>query len=129
MHTVPVILASAIAGIPGLPPPDTPFPTDQIASTSAFITIPLGIFLLALARVFWRGKSLGLVAGYKDYGVAQPKMMGRFVGGMLGALGAYQFIFPLTVKWWGPPAFVAFVVVVVGIGVAILIGSAYFERG
>jgi hypothetical protein len=129
MHTVPLALASVIAGIPGLPPSDTPFPTEQIAATSALITVPLGILMLALARVFWRGKSLGLVAGYKDYGVAQPKKLGRFVGSMLGALGAYQFVFPLTVRWWGPSAFVAFVVVVVGIGVAILIGSAYFERG
>jgi hypothetical protein len=106
-----------------------PFPSREIAASSAFITIPLGILLIVLAGVFWRGRYLGLVAGYKEYGVTHPKRMGRYVGALVTALGAYQLVFPLTVLAWGPGAFVAFVVAVVGVGVAILIGGAYFERG
>jgi hypothetical protein len=121
--------AAAASGIPGLRWGDMPFPARQIAGTSAFITIPLGILLIVLAGVFWRGRYLGLIAGYKEYGVAYPKRMGRFVGALITGLGAYQLIFPLTILTWGPGAFVAFVVVVVGVGVAILIGGAYFERG
>jgi hypothetical protein len=97
--------------------------------TVAFITIPLGILLLLLARVLWRGKHLDLIAGYKQYGVSDPKRMGRFVGGMVGALGVYQLVFPLTVRLWGQAAFLAFIFVIVGVGLAILIGGGYFERG
>jgi len=121
--------ATAVSGIPGLRWGDMPFPSREIAASSAFITIPLGILLIVLAGVFWRGRYLGLIAGYKEYGVTDPKRMGRYVGALVTALGAYQLVFPLTVLAWGPGAFVAFVVVVVGVGVAILIGGAYFERG
>lgn len=121
--------ATAMWGLPGLRWGDMSFPSRDIAATSAFITIPLGILLVVLAGVFWRGRYLGLVAGYKEYGVTQPKRMGRFVGALVTALGAYQLVFPLTVLAWGPGAFVTFVVVVVGVGIAILIGGAYFERG
>jgi hypothetical protein len=121
---------AAMAGMPGLRwADDVPFPSHEIAVSSAFITIPLGILLIVLAGVFWRGRYLGLVAGYKEYGVTRPKRMGRYVGALVTGLGAYQLVFPLTVLAWGPPAFVAFVVIVVGVGVAILIGGAYFERG
>ena len=121
--------ATVMSGIPGLRWGDMPFPSREIAASSAFITIPLGILLIVLAGVFWRGRYLGLIAGYKEYGVAHPERMGRYVGALVTGLGAYQLVFPLTVLAWGPAAFVTFVVVVVGVGVAILIGSAYFERG
>jgi hypothetical protein len=123
------LASTTFSGIPGLRWEDMPFPSQEIAASSAFITIPLGILLIVLAGVFWRGRYLGLVAGYKEYGVADPKRMGRYVGALVTALGAYQLVFPLTVLAWGPAAFVAFVFVVVGVGVAILIGGAHFETG
>jgi len=123
-------LATILAAtVPGQTDGNVAFPTGDVATSTAFITIPIGILLLILARVFWRGKYLGLVAGYKEYGVAEPKRMGRFVGSLVGALGVFQMIFPFLVKMWGQGAFVAFVFVVVGIGVMILVGGAYFERG
>ncbi|MBD3348024.1 MAG: hypothetical protein GF400_02365 [Candidatus Eisenbacteria bacterium] len=120
------ILAATLAG---QTEGDIPYPTGDVASSTAFITIPIGILLLILATVFWRGKYLGLVAGYKEYGVEQPKRMGHFVGSLVGALGIFQLVFPLLVRAWGQGAFIAFVFVVVGIGVLILVGGAYFERG
>jgi len=120
---------AAMAAIFGLAESDLPFPSAEVAVTTSFITLPIGVLLLILARVFWRGRSLGLVAGYKEYGVAEPERMGRFVGGMIGALGVFQLVFPLIVRLWGPAAFVAFVFVVVGFGVVILVGGAHFERG
>jgi hypothetical protein len=122
-------LASAIAGIPGFPTDDASFPSANVTVTSGYITIPIGILLIVIARVFWAGRYLGLVAGYKDYGVAEPERMGRFVGSLVGALGVFLLIFPLTVWWLDELAFVVLVFAVVGIGVAILIGSAHFGKG
>jgi hypothetical protein len=124
-----IALALTVLRIPGMTSEDLPFHASETALTVSFITVPLGILLLLLARVFWHGRYLGLVAGYKEYGVEDPKRMGRFVGTLVGALGLYQLIFPVTVRLWGAGAFVAFVFVIVGIGVAILIGGGYFERG
>ena len=115
--------------IPGLASDEIPFRAAETATTVAFITVPLGVLLLLLARVFWHGRYLGLVAGYKDYGVADPRRMGRFVGMLVGVLGVYQLVFPITVRFWGQGAFVAFIFVIVGIGLALLIGGGYFERG
>lgn len=115
--------------IPGLHSDELPFDAARTATTVAFITVPLGILLLLLARDFWRGRYLGLVAGYKDYGVANPRRMGRFVGMLVGVLGAYQIIFPITVWFWAQGAFVAYVFIIVGIGLALVIGGGYFERG
>lgn len=115
--------------IPGLHSDELPFHAARTATTVAFITVPLGVLLLLLARVFWHGRYLGVVAGYKDYGVANPKRMGRFVGTLVGVLGVYQLIFPITVRFWAQGAFVAYVFVIVGIGLALLIGGGYFERG
>jgi hypothetical protein len=108
---------------------ELPFRPSETASTVALITVPLGVLLLLLARVFWRGKYLGFVAGYKGYGVSQPARMGRFVGALVGVLGLYQLVFPVTVKFWGQGAFIAYIFIIVGIGVALVIGSGYFERG
>jgi len=129
MLGAPLSVALAALAIPGLTYGDIAFPSREVAATSAFITVPIGVLLLIVARVFWRGKYLGLVAGYKEYGVADPKRMGRFVGGVVGVLGLFLLAFPLIVRVFGPSAFVAFVFVVVGCGVAILIGGAHFERG
>lgn len=129
MAVTDLVATISAGGVPGLGTGDLQFPSPEVAASSAFITVPIGILLLILARVFWRGKYLGLVAGYKEYGVAQPKRMGRFVGSMVGALGAFQLVFPFLVRLWGRGAFTAFVFVVVGMGVAILIGGAHFERG
>ncbi|MBN2564567.1 MAG: hypothetical protein JXB46_02535 [Candidatus Eisenbacteria bacterium] len=115
--------------IPGLASDDMPFRAAQAATTVAFITVPLGVLLLLLARVLWRGKHLDLIAGYKKYGVSDPKRMGRLMGALVGTLGVYQLIFPLTVRLWAQAAFLAFIFVIVGVGVAILIAGGYFERG
>ena len=115
--------------IPGLHSDELPFHAARTATTVAFITVPLGVLLLLVARVFWHGRYLGLVAGYKEYGVADPRRMGRFVGILVGVLGVYQLIFPITVRFWAQGAFVAYVFVIVGIGLALLIGGGYFERG
>ena len=126
---IPKAMAALVVGIPGLGSLEVPFPAAEVATTSAFITIPIGILLLVLARVFWRGKYLGLVAGYREHGVAEPERMGHFVGSLVGALGVFQLVFPFIARVAGAAAFVAFVFAVVGVGIAILIGSAYFERG
>jgi hypothetical protein len=115
--------------IPGLHSDELPFHAARTATTVAFITVPLGVLLLLVARVFWQGRYLGLVAGYKNYGVADPRRMGRFVGMLVGVLGIYQIIFPITVRFWAQGAFVAYVFVIVGIALALLIGVAHFERG
>ena len=128
LSTIATLILAAIR-IPGLESDDLPFRAAQTATTVAFITVPLGILLMLLARVFWNGKYLGLVAGYKDYGVADPKRMGRFVGMLVGVLGIYQIVFPITVRFWAQGAFVAYVFVIVGIALALLIGGAHFERG
>ncbi len=129
MTTGLIDLATAIAAVLGLPEGGVPMSPGLMAVTAAFITVPLGILFLILSRVFRKGKFLGLVAGYKEYGVAQPERMGRFVGNMVAALGIYLLVFPLTVRLWANDAFVAFIFVVVGMGVAIIIGSARFEKG
>ena len=128
LSTIATLILAAIR-IPGLESDDLPFRAAQTATTVAFITVPLGILLMLLARVFWNGKYLGLVAGYKDYGVADPKRMGRFVGMLVGVLGFYQIVFPITVRFWAQGAFVAYIFVIVGIGLALLIGGGHFERG
>jgi len=115
--------------IPGLHSDELPFHAARTATTVAFITVPLGVLLLLVARVFWQGRYLGLVAGYKNYGVADPRRMGRFVGMLVGVLGIYQIIFPITVRFWAQGAFVGYVFVIVGIALALLIGVAHFERG
>jgi hypothetical protein len=115
--------------VPGLASEGMPFQATQTATTLAFITVPMGVLFLLLARVIWRGKYLDLFAGYKKYGVSDPKRMGRFTGTLVAALGIYQLVFPLTVRAWGQSAFLAFVFVIVGVGLAIVIGGGYFERG
>ena len=115
--------------LPGLESEELPFNAVQTAATVSFITIPLGILLLLLARDFWQGRYLGLVAGYKDYGVADSRRLGRFVGTLVGVLGIYQILFPLTVRFWGQGAFIAYIFIIVGIGVALVVGGGYFERG
>ncbi len=122
-------LVLAAIRIPGLHSDELPLDAARTATTVAFITVPLGVLLLLLARDFWRGRYLGVVAGYKDYGVANPRRMGRFVGTLVGVLGIYQIIFPMTVRFWAQGAFVAYVFVIVGIGLALVIGGGYFERG
>ena len=122
-------LALVAIRIPGLHSDDLPFHAARVATTVAFITVPLGVLLLLVARVFWQGRFLGLVAGYKDYGVADPRRMGRFVGVLVGVLGVYQIVFPITVRFWAQGAFVAYIFVIVGIGLALLIGGGHFERG
>ena len=122
-------LASAIAGVPAFPTDETPFPAANVAVTSGYITIPIGILLIIIATVFWRGKYLGLVSGYKDYGVAQPEKAGKLIGSLVGGLGAYLLIFPFTVWWFDQAAFVLFLFVVVVFAVAILIGSAHYGKG
>ena len=128
LSTIATLILAAIR-IPGLESDDLPFRAAQTATTVAFITVPLGTLLMLLARVFWNGRYLGLVAGYKDYGVADPKRMGRFVGMLVGVLGFYQIVFPITVRFWAQGAFVAYIFVIVGIGLALLIGGGHFERG
>ena len=115
--------------IPWLESDDLPFRAAETATTVAFITVPLGVVLLLVARVFWQGKYLGLVAGYKDYGVADPRRMGRFVGVLVGILGVYQIVFPITVRFWAQGAFIAYIFIIVGVGLTLLIGGGYFERG
>ena len=115
--------------IPWLESDDLPFRAAETATTVAFITIPLGVVLLLVARVFWQGKYLGVVAGYKEYGVADPRRMGRFAGTLVGILGVYQIIFPITIRLWAQGAFVAYIFIIVVIGLALLIGGGYFERG
>ena len=128
LSTIATLMLVAIR-IPGLESDDLPFRAAQTATTVAFITVPLGILLMLLARVFWNGRYLGLVAGYKEYGVAKPREMGHFVGSLIGALGIFQLVFPFLVRLWGPGAFIAFIFLVVGIGVTILIGGAHYEKG
>lgn len=122
-------LALALFWLPGFQTNELSINPTEIAPVLALITVPLGILMLLLARVFWHGRYLGLVVGYKDYGVADPRRMGRFVGTLVGALGLYQILFPVTVRLWGEGAFIAFIFVIVGIGLAILIGGAHYERG
>ncbi len=129
MSLCPATRAVSLFGILGLQIGEIPFPSADVALTSAFITVPVGILLIIIARVFWRGEYLGLVAGYKEYGVANPKRMGRFVGSLVGGLGAFLIVFPLAARLWGAGAFIAFIFVVVGIGLAIVVGGGYFERG
>ena len=129
MNIVMAALVLAALRIPGLQSDELPFHALETAKTVAFITVPLGVLLLMLARVFWRGRYLDVIAGYKDYGVANPRKMGRFVGTLVGVLGLYQLLFPLTVRFWGQGAFVVFVFVIVGLGVVLLVGSAHYERG
>ena len=45
------------------------------------------------------------------------------------ALGTFMLVFPLAVRVWGLGAFVLFVAVVVGFGIAVLVGTAWYERG
>lgn len=118
-----------VLGIPGLGDGETPFPAKEVLATSAVMTIPVALLLFILARVFWKGKYMGLVAGFTEKGVADPARLGRFVGRMLAGLGGYMLVFPLTVRAWGLPAFIAFFFVVVGFGIAILVGTAWYEKG
>ena len=115
--------------LPGLTSEEMPFRAAQAATTVGFITVPLGVLLLLLARFLWRGRHLELIAGYKKYGVSDPMRMGRLMGGLVGALGVYHLVFPFTVRLWAQAAFLAYIFVIVGVGVAILIVGGYFERG
>jgi hypothetical protein len=118
-----------IVGLPGLGDGETPFPSRDVAATSAVVTVPVGLLLFVLARVFLKGKYLGLVSGYTEKTVADPARLGRFVGRMMVALGTFMLVFPLTVRVWGAGAFVLFVAVVVGFGIAVLVGTAWYEKG
>jgi len=115
--------------VPGLPTGDVPFPSATVAASSAYVTVPLGILVVAVSRVFWQGRYLGIVRGYDRDSVESPEKLGRFLGGMLAALGVYLIAFPLTVRWLGSVALVVFVAVAVVIGLALLVGSTWFERG
>jgi hypothetical protein len=118
-----------MVGIPGLSGAELPFPARDVAATSAVVTVPVGLLLFVLARVFLKGKYLGLVSGYTEETVAEPARLGRFIGRMMVALGTFMLVFPLTVRVWGIAAFVLFVVVVVGFGIAVLVGTAWHEKG
>jgi hypothetical protein len=115
--------------IPGLPHGDVPFPSSTVAASSAYVTVPLGILVVAVSRVFWQGRYLGIVRGYDSESVEDPVRLGRFIGALLAGLGVYMIAFPLTVRWFGAASLVVFVGVVVGVGLALLVGSAWFERG
>ena len=108
---------------------ELPYPPGPVAATSAVVTVPVGILLFILARVFLKGKYLGLVSGYTEETVADPARLGKFVGRMMVALGTFMLVFPLAVRVWGLGAFVLFVAVVVGFGIAVLVGTAWYERG
>jgi hypothetical protein len=105
------------------------YPPGPVAATSAVVTVPVGILLFILARVFLKGKYLGLVSGYTKDTVADPARLGRFVGRMMVGLGTFMLVFPITVRLWGLAAFVLFVAVVVAFGIAILVGTAWYEKG
>lgn len=124
-------LLNVLAGmrIPGLPSGDMQFPSATVAASSAYVTIPLGILIVAVSRVFWQGRYLGIVRGYDEKTVEDPGRLGRLIGGLLAGLGVYMIAFPLTVRWFGSVALVVFVAVVVGVAVALLVGSAWYERG
>jgi hypothetical protein len=128
--SLPLSLVPALAmGIPGLLQGEMALPPREIAATSAVVTIPVGLLLFALARVFLKGKYLGLVPGYTARSVVDPARLGKFVGRMMVALGTFMLVFPLAVRVWGGGAFILFVAVVVGFGIAVLVGTAWYERG
>jgi len=118
-----------IIGLSGLGDGEMPFPSREAAATSAVVTVPVGLLLFVLARVFLKGKYLGLVSGYTAETVVDPARLGKFVGRMMVALGTFMLVFPLTVRVWGAGAFVLFVAVVVGFGIAVLVGTAWYEKG
>jgi len=115
--------------IPGLPSGDVPFPSATVAASSAYVTVPLGILIVAVSRVFWQGRYLGIVRGYDRDSVENPEKLGRFIGGLLAGLGVYMIAFPLTVRWLGAASLIVFVAVIVAVGLALIIGSAWYERG
>ena len=128
--SLPLSLVPALAmGIPGFLHGEMALPPREVAATSAIVTVPVGLLLFVLARVFLKGKYLGLVPGYTEKTVAEPARLGRFVGRMMVALGTFMLVFPLTVRVWGAGAFILFVAVVVGFGIAVLVGTAWHERG
>ena len=115
--------------LPGLPSGDLQFPSATVAASSAYVTVPLGILVVAVSRVFWQGRYLGLVRGYDKDSVEDPAGLGRFMGGLLAGLGVYMIAFPLTVRWLGALSLIVFVGVIVGVAIALLVGSAWYERG
>jgi len=105
------------------------YPPGPVAATSAVVTVPVGILLFVLARVFLKGKYLGLVSGYTKETVVDPERLGKFVGRMMVGLGTFMLAFPIAVRFMGLAAFIMFVVVVVAFGIAVLVGTAWYERG
>lgn len=125
-------IPSCIAGVPWLSRllgAELAYPPGPVAATSAVVTVPVGILLFILARVFLKGKYLGLVSGYTNETVVDPTRLGKFVGRMMVALGTFMLVFPIAVRFMGLAAFVMFVAVVVGFGIAVLVGTAWYERG
>ena len=129
MTPISSLVPALAMGIPGFLQGEMTLPPREIAATSAVVTVPVGLLLFALARVFLKGRYLGLVAGYSKATVEDPARLGKFVGRMMVALGTFMLVFPLTVRVWGAGAFILFVAVVVGFGIAVLVGTAWFERG
>lgn len=121
--------AAAVPWLSRLFGAELPYPPGPVAATSAVVTVPVGILLFILARVFLKWQYLGLVSGYTKETVADPTRLGKFVGRMMVALGTFMLAFPVTVRYMGLAAFVMFLAVVVGFGIAVLIGTAWYERG
>ncbi|MBD3366970.1 MAG: hypothetical protein GF405_02200 [Candidatus Eisenbacteria bacterium] len=119
----------SFVNLPGMPTGDVPFPSATVAASSAYVTVPIGILVVAVSRVFWQGRYLGLVRGYDKDSVEDPAALGRFMGGLLAGLGVYMIAFPLTVRWLGALSLIVFVGVIVGVAIALLVGSAWYERG
>ena len=129
MHPCVTTSAAAASWLSVIRAGELNYPPGPVAATSAVVTVPVGLLLFALARVFLKGKYLGLVPGYTKDTVEDPTRLGKFVGRMMVALGTFMLVFPLAVRVWGGGAFILFVAVVVGFGIAVLVGTAWFERG
>lgn len=124
-----LLVSLLLLRIPGLHGAELPYPAREAAATSAVVTVPVGVLLFILARVFLKGRYLGKVAGYSKETVADPPRLGTFVGRVMVALGTFMLLFPIAVRLWGVAAFVLFLAVVVGFCIAVLVGTAWYERG